>query len=109
MSAESGMQAWLASRIESWRQVTPKLDALERSRNHTAAEALQAIDVYRSLGRDLSIARRILPSSRVTRALEHIYANLHAIIYRKPHDWRARMLILFREEIPEVVRETESA
>lgn len=105
MSGESGLQAWLASRVESWRQITPRLDALERSRNHTAAEALQAIDLYRSLGRDLSIARRILPSSRVTRALEHSYAKLHAIIYRKPHDWRARTRILFREEIPEVVRE----
>jgi uncharacterized membrane protein SpoIIM required for sporulation len=109
MKAETGLQAWLASRIESWRQVTPKLEALERSRNHTAAEALQAIDLYRSLGRDLSIARRILPSSRVTRALEHLYAKLHAIIYRKPHDWRARALILFREEIPEVVHELRTA
>ena len=102
---ETGLQAWLTSRIETWRQLTPKLDALERSRNHTAADALQAIDLYRSLGRDLSIARRILPSSRVTRALEHSYAKLHAIIYRKPHDWRARMRTLFREEIPGVVRE----
>jgi uncharacterized membrane protein SpoIIM required for sporulation len=105
MSAETGLQAWLASRIESWRQATPKLEALERSRNHTATEALQAIELYRSLGRDLSIARRILPASRVTRALEHLYTKLHAIIYRKPHDWRARTRILFREEIPEVVRE----
>jgi uncharacterized membrane protein SpoIIM required for sporulation len=105
MSTEKGMQAWLSSRIESWRQLTPKLDALERSRNHKAEEALQAIDLYRSLGRDLSIARRLLPTSRVTRALEHSYTKLHAIIYRKPHDWRARARILFREEIPEVVRE----
>jgi uncharacterized membrane protein SpoIIM required for sporulation len=51
------------------------------------------------------MARRILPSSRVTRALEHSYTKLHAIIYRKPHDLRARARILFREEIPEVVRE----
>jgi len=105
VSSESGMQAWLASRVDTWRQLAPQLDALERNRNHTAAEALQAIELYRALGRDLSIARRILPASRVTRALEHSYAKLHAIIYRKPHDWRARLRILFREEIPEVVRE----
>ena len=105
MSAESGMQAWLASRVETWRQLTPQLDSLERNRNHTTAEALQAIELYRSLGRDLSIARRILPASRVTRALERSYAKLHAIIYRKPHDWRARTRMMFREEIPEVVRE----
>lgn len=105
MNAESGMQAWLASRAETWRQLTPQLDSLERNRNHTTAEALQAIELYRSLGRDLSIARRILPASRITRALERSYAKLHAIIYRKPHDWRARTRMMFREEIPDVVRE----
>jgi uncharacterized membrane protein SpoIIM required for sporulation len=109
MSAEAGMQAWLASRVETWRQLAPQLEALERSRNHSSAEALQAIDLYRALGRDLSIARRILPGSRVTKALEHSYAKLHSIIYRKPHDWRARLLTLFREEIPEVVHELRGA
>jgi uncharacterized membrane protein SpoIIM required for sporulation len=105
MTAESGMKAWLASRVETWQQLTSQLDSLERRRNHTAAEALHAIEMYRALGRDLSIARRILPASRVTRALEARYAKLHAIIYRKPHDWRARLRTLFREEIPDVVHE----
>lgn len=105
MSAEAGLRAWLNSRIESWQQLLPQLDRLERRRDHTPAEALQAIEAYRALGRDLSIARRVLPGSRVTRALEARYAKLHAIIYRKPHDWRARLKTLFREEIPDVVRE----
>jgi uncharacterized membrane protein SpoIIM required for sporulation len=109
MSTEAGMQAWLTSRVETWRQLAPQLEALEKSRNHSAAEALQAIELYRALGRDLSIARRIFPASRVTKALEHSYAKLHSIIYRKPHDWRARLLTLFREEIPEVVRELRPA
>lgn len=105
MSSEAGMQAWLASRVTSWQQLTSQLDRLEHKRNHTAAEALQAIEMYRALGRDLSIARRILPASRVTRALEARYAKLHAIIYRKPHNWRARLRSLFRDEIPDVVHE----
>jgi uncharacterized membrane protein SpoIIM required for sporulation len=105
MSAEAGLQAWLASRVETWRQLSPTLDQLERKRNHAAADALNAIEMYRSLGRDLSIARRILPGSRVTRALEERYAKLHTIIYRKPHDWRASLRTLFREEIPAVVSE----
>ena len=109
MSAEAGMQAWLSSRVETWQQLTPRLEALERTRDHSASEALQAIELYRSLGRDLSIARRLLPGSRVTKALERSYAKLHSIIYRKPHDWRARTLMLFREEIPEVVHELRGA
>ncbi|HEY4366268.1 MAG TPA: stage II sporulation protein M [Steroidobacteraceae bacterium] len=105
MTAESGLQAWLTSRIESWRQLTPTLDRLERKRDHSAADASSAIEMYRGLGRDLSIARRILPAGRVTRALESHYARLHAIIYRKPHDWRASLRTLFRDQIPDVVHE----
>jgi uncharacterized membrane protein SpoIIM required for sporulation len=108
MSTEAGLQAWLNSRIETWQHLLPQLDRLERQRDHSTADALQAIEMYRALGRDLSIARRILPGSRVTRALEARYAKLHAIIYRKPHDWRARLRTLFREEIPDVVHELRS-
>jgi uncharacterized membrane protein SpoIIM required for sporulation len=109
MSTDASMQAWLASRMPTWRELTGKLEALERDRNHSAAEALQAIELYRSLGRDLSIARRVLPDSRVTKALERSYAKLHSIIYRKPHDWRSRTVTLFREEIPQIVYELRSA
>ena len=104
-STETGLTAWLSSRVETWRRLTPTLDALERKRDHDAKDALHAVELYRSLGRDLSIARRILPASRVTRALEQRYAKLHAIIYRKPHRWRTRLAVLFREEIPATVRE----
>jgi uncharacterized membrane protein SpoIIM required for sporulation len=109
MSSDASMQAWLASRIETWRELTPRLAALEKGRNHSAAEAAQAIELYRSLGRDLSIARRVLPGSRVTQALERNYATLHSIIHRKPRDWRTRTLQLFREEIPQIVHELRGA
>jgi uncharacterized membrane protein SpoIIM required for sporulation len=109
VSAETGLHAWLTSRITTWRDLTPMIDGLERKRDHSTGAALRAIELYRSLGRDLSIARRILPKSRMTQALEQSYARLHAIIYRKPHNMRERMRLLFREEIPEVVSEMRDA
>lgn len=105
MNAEHSLQVWLASRLEAWRNLPALLDRFERRRAHSAEEALHAVDLYRALGRDLSIARRLLPASRATRSLEHGYARLHAIIHRRPHHWRARLLALFRDEIPAVVRE----
>lgn len=94
-----------ATRATIARSLLAKLDKtiVERKRTHTAAEALQAVETYRSLGRDLSIARRVLSTSRMTRALEERYLRLHAIIHRKPHDLRARLRTLFRDEIPAVV------
>ena len=105
MSGETGLQAWATSRIAAWSDLGSILDALERKRDHTVAETLRAIELYRALGRDLSFVRRTLPASRMTRALAHSYARLHAVIYRKPHNLRQGLRSLFRDEIPQVVRE----
>jgi uncharacterized membrane protein SpoIIM required for sporulation len=101
----SGLQAWATSRIAAWSDLGPILDGLERKRDHTVTDTLRAIELYRALGRDLSIVRRTLPASRMTRALAQSYARLHAVIYRKPHNWRQRLRSLFQDEIPQVVRE----
>ena len=105
MNDTAGLQAWATSRIATWRDLGAILDGLERKSDHSVADTLRAIELYRALGRDLSIVRRTLPAGRMTRALEQSYARLHAVIYRKPHNWRARLRLLFQEEIPQVVRE----
>lgn len=105
MSENGGLQAWATSRIAAWSDLGSILDGLERKRDHTVTETLRAIELYRALGRDLSIVRRTLPTSRMTRALAQSYARLHAVIYRKPHNWRERLRSLFQDEIPQVVRE----
>lgn len=105
MSENRGLQSWATSRIAAWSDLGTILNALERKRDHTVAEALRAIELYRALGRDLSIVRRTLPEGRMTRALAQSYARLHAVIYRKPHNWRDRLRRLFREEIPQIVHE----
>jgi uncharacterized membrane protein SpoIIM required for sporulation len=105
MSENRGLQSWATSRIAAWNDLGTILDALERKRDHTVAESLRAIELYRALGRDLSIVRRTLPDGRMTRALAQSYARLHAVIYRKPHNWQDRLRRLFREEIPQVVSE----
>jgi uncharacterized membrane protein SpoIIM required for sporulation len=91
--------------VETWRTLAPTLEALERNKGHSAEEASRAIELYRSLGRDLSIARRVLPGSRITHALEQLYSKLHTIIYRTPVNWLDRLRTLFRDEIPDVVHE----
>lgn len=101
----SGLQAWATSRIAAWSDLGPILDGLERKRDHSVTDTLRAIELYRALGRDLSIVRRTLPASRMTRALAQSYARLHAVIYRKPHNWRQRLRSLFQDEIPQVVSE----
>jgi uncharacterized membrane protein SpoIIM required for sporulation len=109
MSENGGLPAWATSRIAAWSDLGSILNRLERKRDHTVTETLRAIELYRALGRDLSIVRRTLPASRMTRALAQSYARLHAVIYRKPHNWRERLRSLFQDEIPQVVRELRGA
>ena len=105
---EGGLQRWVAARMSAWQELLPALVRMERGHTHSSQDALDAIDNYRMLGRDLSIARRVLPSSRLTRALEQRYARLHVVIHRKPHHWPTRLLTLFRDEIPAVVHDLRS-
>jgi len=74
MTENGGLQAWATSRIAAWGDLGSILDGLERKRDHTVTETLRAIELYRALGRDLSIVRRTLPASRMTRALAQSYA-----------------------------------
>jgi len=105
MNESGGLQRWVAARLNAWQQLLPALQRLELGRTHSAQEALDAIDNYRLLGRDLSIARRVLPSSRLTRALEQRYARLHAVIHRQPQHLPSRLQALLREEIPAIMHE----
>ncbi len=105
MSAEAGLKNWLSARSSTWQSLANVAQQLQRGRKHRSEEALAAIEGYRSLGRDLSVARRVLPGSRITQGLEALYARLHASIYRAPHNWSADLRALFRDEIPQAARE----
>ena len=58
------------------------------------------MQTYRTLARNLANARQLLPGSFLASALEGAYATLHVAIGRPPKFGRARLLTLFRDEIP---------
>jgi uncharacterized membrane protein SpoIIM required for sporulation len=93
---------WLSSRAPIWRSLGAASAALRRRRS-SVDEAVAALDGYRSLARDLATVRQRLPGSRVAHALESIYASYHAAISRAPHNSRAALAELFRDDIPAVV------
>lgn len=55
---------------------------------------------YRALARHLANARQLLPGSFLSTALEGACASLHVAIGRPPRFGRARLLTLFRDDIP---------
>ncbi|MGB6449243.1 MAG: stage II sporulation protein M, partial [Steroidobacteraceae bacterium] len=58
------------------------------------------MEAYRTLARDLASARELLPGNVATAALESAYTTLHAAVGRPPRFGRARLLALFRDDIP---------
>jgi len=58
------------------------------------------METYRALARDLASARELLPGNVATVALESAYTSLHTAVGRSPRLSRARLLELFRDDIP---------
>jgi uncharacterized membrane protein SpoIIM required for sporulation len=99
------MRAWIIARAGAWRGIVQSVAELRRRRRATVEEALGAVEVYRGLARDLATSRRLAPKSRTTAGLESLYAQLHALIGRKPRGGAAALLDLLRTDIPAASRE----
>ena len=101
MSNDHAAGAWLKSRTAVWNDWLTQ--AQQPWRGLTVDEAQRRVDRYRAIARDLATARRLLPSSRATSALEALYRSAHASIDVSAGLTRWRLAHLFRDEIPEAV------
>ena len=96
--------SWLAQRSAVWSRLGDALPTWRRSRL-SRQDALKALDGYRGLARDVASARKALPGSPITTALETLYASLHAIVNREPRHTLASLRHLYAVEIPATARE----
>lgn len=94
-------RSWLKSRSAAWNQWAAQGNAPHRGLE--VEQALRYVERYRALARDLASARRRLPGSRTTAALEALYLQAHAGIDRAPRYTGAALLRLFRDEIPAII------
>jgi hypothetical protein len=105
MTGDADTNAWLNARAPFWRALAQSVGQLRRRPNLSLAEALAAVESYRNLARALASARRLVPGTRVTSALEALYVQLHAAITRSPSGgWRGALALL-RDQVPRIVRE----
>lgn len=96
--------SWLAQRSTVWSRLGESLLTWRRGRL-SRQDALKALEGYRGLARDVASARKSLPGSPITTALETLYASLHAIVNREPRHTRASLRHLYAVEIPATVQE----
>lgn len=96
---ERGLRAWLEERSAAWRGMAARLERIDRG-GATDDDVYAAFDDYRAVARDLAAARRQLPGARSTRALEQVYARLHALLGRDWSDPRDALATYFRSDLP---------
>jgi uncharacterized membrane protein SpoIIM required for sporulation len=92
--------AWIKARAPAWQALAEEVASAPRRSRATAEDALRTLQTYRSLARNLANARQLLPGSFLTTALAGACATLHVAIGRPPRFGRARLLTLFRDDIP---------
>lgn len=101
-ASEQALQRWLQARAAQWRSLEELLTQARRELDPASAERL--VRQYRDLARDLSLARRLLPGTALSRHLEALYREAHELIHRAPAAPLRRLAQLYREEIPAVTR-----
>jgi uncharacterized membrane protein SpoIIM required for sporulation len=100
--------SWLKARAPLWQGLATEVSEAPGRSRATTAEALQTLETYRTLARDLATARELLPGSAATAALETAYSTLHVAVSRPPRLGRYRWLTLFRDQIPAAARSVRS-
>src|ERR1700722_16024325 len=108
MADSADMRAWILARAGAWRGMVQNVAELRRRRRGTVDEALGVVEAYRGLARDLATSRRLAPASRTTAGLEFLYAQLHALISRRPRGGASALLALLRVDSPEATHELRS-
>jgi uncharacterized membrane protein SpoIIM required for sporulation len=88
---EASLKGWLERRAGAWRAVASRLGRVDAG-SASADDVFTLAADYRVLARDVASARRHLPNSRTTRALEDLYGRLHARLDREWRDPRDAVL-----------------
>ena len=93
---------WLRRRVPGWQRLGELLNQQRDRAGESYAEVVELVDRFRSLGRDLSLARDLMPGSSLCRELENLFLKAHESVFRRPSQLKAQLVELFRDEVPRV-------
>jgi len=94
---------WLDSRRSQWRAISDAAKGVYRDRSLT--EAREVMDGYRTLARDLALARQESPGSRVHQTLEVLYAQTHKQLNNQRKNPLQELWTWLAETLPTSVRQ----
>jgi uncharacterized membrane protein SpoIIM required for sporulation len=100
---------WLRRRVADWQRLGELLDGQRDRANEPYAEVVELVERFRSLGRDLSLARALMPASSLAGELENLFLKAHEAVFRRPTRVGAQLVEPFRDEVPRVVEEMRAS
>jgi uncharacterized membrane protein SpoIIM required for sporulation len=100
-SREQALKSALLQRAPRWREAVERAQQLGSKRAADVDAALEAVEDYRLLARELATARRLLPDGRTREYLEGAYALAHAAVHRAGSHPGQALLSLLRDQIPQ--------
>ncbi len=103
------LAGWLRGRVEAWRRQEELIKRQQGGRVRESDEALELLRGYRGVARDLSLARRLLPGSRVIRYLEALLLRAFDTIQRPPLSSWAQIRQLFSRDLPREIHALRGA
>lgn len=93
---------WLSARHSGWKSLAGHVAS--KRRDLGLEEAREVLDGYQGLARDVSLARREVPGSRLHRTAEALYTELHRAINRRPTAPLEELWRLYTHRLPAAVR-----
>jgi len=96
---------WLRRRVPDWQRLGLLLTQQRDRSSEPYDEVIELVDRFRSLGRDLSLARALLPGSSICNQLENLFLKAHEAVFRQPGRVGAQFAELLRDEVPRVFHE----
>lgn len=95
------LRRWLEARRPVWQSLAESLERQRDSRAEDPQAVADMVYAFRSLSRDLSLARRIDGGGRITRYLEALYLRAHEVINRPPRRFWRQLFDTLRDDVPQ--------
>lgn len=104
--SQHALKNWLQKRQQHWQDLDKATQKISDKKNNEATETLKLAEDFRSLARDLSLAREILPNSRITAYLELLLTKTHELIHRPANSIRHELKKIFTHDCPQIMQQT---
>lgn len=104
LESQAAVASWLRRRSDHWARLQKMSASLRAPGSPNLNELGDFVQGFRLLARDVSLARTVMPDSRITRQLEALFMEMHEGINRVPSNLWEQLTSLVCDEVPRVMK-----